>query len=653
MAEPFPRLRPLSPEGALPTPPDSPRKRRRELRESDDASGHISIEHYLYRSDPYRSTSVSNPLPYPLLSKDAPEPVRARVLAYHADILEILRDHGFHDQPAFEVVEDTKPGYPGGEEPVTMLRLLFRLQMVVPRVLGPAKDAIYDFLLTRDIYDVHVEIVHYDLCFKPSLFAIDPNHKAVEAYERAKLGLVEQLNTNLGSSWRVMCLFNFGLTEDKAVPAVVIMVDPGVYCDFAVLEISLRRQVTTEITIEFLPGGMSLSSPEPKQKEAQKSSPGVTFLSRMRCDSRIEMGCSIGVRGERGGGTMGVFVTLTENGLVRKGVLTNYHVVQPPSSADEDVKLLADRHGSAISRPDQTQVDVLYFAEKDIEATLQDANEHVASLEKEVQKLRAEQEERAAVGARIHPYMETRLGINEKALAETKEKLAVVKSIPLPIGKVLVSSGKSIVSKKIIDWAFVEAASPEVFGSNTMPHIPLKKLPSMYGHHLAVAPEGSVLGPFGKLEKGAYYVKVGRTTGLTAGICNGTLAYCNRPKEDQLRYDEQGNEVNVASNLTEEYVILDKSTGEPMHAQTSFCVSGDSGSFVLDNMGQICGLLYGELSGACGPPGGPITETIYVHAGLATSMSDVIQSVQYRTTPRDGNGVATGTPAILGLPGFL
>ena len=39
------------------------------------------------------------------------------------------------------------------------------------------------------------------------------------------------------------------------------------------------------------------------------------------------------------------------------------------------------------------------------------------------------------------------------------------------------------------------------------------------------------------------------------------------------------------------------------------------------------------------------SQSIHVQAGLATSMSDVIQSVQYRTTPRDVNGIATGTPA--------
>lgn len=42
----------------LPTPPLSPRKRRRHLRESDDAEGDMSLEQYLQLVKVYRSTSM-------------------------------------------------------------------------------------------------------------------------------------------------------------------------------------------------------------------------------------------------------------------------------------------------------------------------------------------------------------------------------------------------------------------------------------------------------------------------------------------------------------------------------------------------------------------------------------------------------------------
>jgi hypothetical protein len=44
-------------------------------------------------------------------------------------------------------------------------------------------------------------------------------------------------------------------------------------------------------------------------------------------DGNPEMGFSISVFEEQGGGTMGGFVTLTQDGVTRKGFLTNYHVV--------------------------------------------------------------------------------------------------------------------------------------------------------------------------------------------------------------------------------------------------------------------------------------------------------------------------------------
>ena len=50
------------------------------------------------------------------------------------------------------------------------------------------------------------------------------------------------------------------------------------------------------------------------------------------------MGTSIGVPGERGGGTLGPFVTLENNGNMLNGVLSNYHVVCPPEGASHDTK---------------------------------------------------------------------------------------------------------------------------------------------------------------------------------------------------------------------------------------------------------------------------------------------------------------------------
>lgn len=85
-----------------------------------------------------------------------------------------------------------------------------------------------------------------------------------------------------------------------------------------------------------------------------------------------------------------------------------------------------------------------------------------------------------------------------------------------------------------------------------------------------------MLDAFGELENGAYHVQVGRTTNVTAGICNGTLAFCNWVQRDQIHCGENGNEVRVASDRTEEYVIVDKQTEQRNDTQSSFCAAGDS-----------------------------------------------------------------------------
>ena len=56
---------------------------------------------------------------------------------------------------------------------------------------------------------------------------------------------------------------------------------------------------------------------------------------------------------------MGGFVTLSQNGITHKGILTNYRTIRPPSSACEHLRLQADRFGSSIFKSDATQVEIL------------------------------------------------------------------------------------------------------------------------------------------------------------------------------------------------------------------------------------------------------------------------------------------------------
>lgn len=174
---------------------------------------------------------------------------------------------------------------------------------------------------------------------------------------------------------------------------------------------------------------------------------------------------------------MGGFVTLSQNGMTRNGILTTYHVVRPSGSADGNLLLQGDRLGSSVLRPDETQVDVLYLADKDLKATLQDTNNSIRSLEENLDKKRAEQKEREAAGARPSMRLKNLVESYENQIAEWKEKSKILQSMPHNLGKVLISSGKSLVNHRITDWAFIEAASDKVFGQNKMPAILPTKLP--------------------------------------------------------------------------------------------------------------------------------------------------------------------------------
>jgi hypothetical protein len=280
------------------TPPDSPGKRRRQLRESDETEGELSIETYLYRSDPFRSTTIENPWPYPLRSKQAPQQITDKIMAYRDAIWAILTDHGFSRDGTLVVHDILKPGYPGGDSAVTVLRVLYRFDSHVPPVLGAARDTIHKLLVENDIFGVDVEIVHLHLCFCPSLFAIAPEDPAVTVYQRSYRDIILSLQERIQPYWTSMCLFNVGRTKEKTTPTLVITVRPGAIADWSTLYFKIRHTLGFEkphIAVEFLPGSLQ-SIPDEKRS-------GISVLDAITPDGRPKMGCSIGAAGEADGGT--------------------------------------------------------------------------------------------------------------------------------------------------------------------------------------------------------------------------------------------------------------------------------------------------------------------------------------------------------------
>ncbi|PGH26906.1 hypothetical protein AJ80_01489 [Polytolypa hystricis UAMH7299] len=636
----FPRLSRRPGPEPLPTPPSSPRQRRQLLRESEDTDGLMTVETYIYRSDPYRSSTMPNPPPWPLAFNDPPCDALKLVQDSYSTILAILTRHGFTTtDAAIRLKAVHKPGYPRSQDTTLLLQILFHSE--VPRHLGPAKDEIRDFFQhNSNSQDIHVEIARSDLVFQPSMFAIDAEDENIAHYQHIKDDLVALLQRELGEFWRLLCLCLVGRTEKKALPTIVVMVDSSAYADWSGLlykmNLILRSQEKATFAVEFLPGLLPQIT---YTEDSEKGHPGVSYIGRLDTESPLEMGCSIAVCGEEGGGTMGGFLSLNSRGSTRKGFLTNYHVVRTLSASQE---ALAEADYFGLSPNGKiTGGDVFYLAEKDIRATQKDAEDSIRGLQQQLEKFKSEQHDREVVGA--HPSIRLQQGIEncEKTIKMYEAARKVVDSMPVTIGQVRFASGKALAKdkKRIMEWAFVELAesSQKLFKPNRMPTVPPSHEPSQYGINASVKVLASQpLDSFGKITRGSYFLKSGRTTGVTAGICNGVLATCNWCKEDRMRFDSQGNQVEIQSGSTEEFIIFSKRAHAAQHEQGEFCAAGDSGSLIINEMGEVCGLLYGAVSGLCGPVG---DESFYVGAGLVMTMDEVIDSIKMKMSSQGLNDV--------------
>lgn len=311
----------------------------------------------------------------------------------------------------------------------------------------------------------------------------------------------------------------------------------------------LRSGGNTTFEVEFLPGSLPrIASPE----DSENGHSGISYLQRLNTDSPLEMGCSIDVFGEEDERSMGGFLSLTSGESTRKGFLTSYHVVRTLSGPQEMVAE-ADRFGL---HPDgkATGGDVYYLAEKDIKATREDAKDSIKDNQLRIQQTKSKQHEREVVGARPSDGLQITIENIEKSIKRYEAALKVVDSMPVKIGQVRYASGKALDKdrKRIMDWAFVELAesSQTLFKPNKMPTIPLSHGPRQYGVNVTVEALASLpLYSFGKISKGSYFLKSGRTTGVTAGICNGALATCNWSKEDRMRFDSKGDQVEERSGI--------------------------------------------------------------------------------------------------------
>ncbi|RDW81481.1 uncharacterized protein DSM5745_05038 [Aspergillus mulundensis] len=630
---------------ALPTPPDSPRKRRREQRSSDEVQGQLSIEDYLNNSDRYRTTTMRPPWPYPLTITPAEPSTVRQVEALKAPILQIMQDDGFpidHHSFHFQVENVTKPNYPLGSRATTVLRLVFSGAPHIPGELGPTKDAIYQLIRGHEIRDVEVEIVFLDKCFQPSLFAIPSNHPAVAIYETAKRRILELVDRQVRNEWCLLSLFRLGLVKHKSTPTIVVFVSPFCVQDWYDLALQIKLRLPHNdshamgIDVEFIPGYIFTANPDTIPD-------GVSLVESMGTSGTPAPGTSITVLPERGGGTLGPFVTLQHQGNTIRGALTNFHVVRPPTTADKDIIEAAARFGSSPGNANQTALDVSWFAPRDVEKTKWTLKRY---LKDQLTELKKEEQNIATcqmAGARVSDGARERLAGRTTAVAELNQQLAIVDRMPMKLGRTLVSSGLTIAENKVADWALIEL-DPEVFAGspanfiNLFPRVSSENRP--YDAPDNDAPQqvtreaGATVDEIGPLLKDKWYCKFGRTTEVTGGICNGVSTYCKWPQERRQRFSKDGaRHESITDGITEEWVITKENVGPRGRIQGVFSLDGDSGSGIIDREGRICGLLYGGAAGLCG-------HSDFQISGMCSSMVDVKRWIEERV----GHGATLDFP---------
>ncbi|KAL1873674.1 hypothetical protein Plec18167_006191 [Paecilomyces lecythidis] len=396
----------------------------------------------------------------------------------------------------------------------------------------------------------------------------------------------------------------------------------------------------TPLQIEFLPGDASQfpgDRTSPSSPPSQGSGGGAIALSQLHLMDgvrRLQCGMSIGIKGIEDGGTMGGFITFKRENVTYQGILTNYHVVRP----DNPPGTLADRQGISIDDSNRSKIEIIYPATKDARKTKQHAQDNYDKSKSDLQFLSERRDQNVATEREWH-----RIKNLEEECEVNQQVLQSVKHLPAKIGEVTFASGTRIMGSTPLDWAFVEITEPDVkkfFRCDLMPRIPYLQMPATDDEDaISFHREGQRLNGIQEMKKGDYYVMVGRSSGIQVGRCNGTLS-SQHWRSGEVRYDEDGSAV---SRITEEIVVLGQEVRYDKVVQSPFCHSGDSGAFLINSDGFVCGLLYGYLDAM-------VQATGYTRAGLVTCMSDVRSSAQALTTTRTAWGERGDNHVEIDLP---
>ena len=678
---------PSPPESPQYTAPTSPLKRRRFFQITDDNAGEMSIEDYIYRTDSFRSSSARMKFPLPLEKKQASPAYTALTTGnstFRRHITQIMISHGI-ELASCNFMYQAKPEYPnGGDQWILTLRLTVH-QATRPSTSqwSPARRAVKAFLDTSNTTTAEVEIIDLKQAFEPSIFPIAPNDSYIKTYESCRHSILTHIQEKIGYSWSSICLYRIGRNLQRSKYAIVISVLPLTVHDWSQLSLEILGIVTSHkqphqsFQIIFVPGTCDMGAPveddsaEDDSAEDAKPRKHSAAISLMNQLTRYpEVGSSLCVAGKLSSATLGGFVTLTKGDKEFSGFITNSHVVEPGDWVPENIRDEFYQRGVTVTTPaESTKRATMQFpSTTDFEKTRNELKDTIKEVAGQIRTCEDEMAEKLEIGElKIVPshilfqssriiierivwliyfsFQGMKVGREKQSITNAQSyldryltEMKICEQLPESLGRTTWASGRAVNHRdNMIDVAIVEWESSELKShaakGNKLPsgsdHRFKGQSPNDYKENFDTNGGINVVGPticgMTDVKKGEWYFKIGRTTGLTTGVCHGTEAFVQIHDSSHFtrtKWSADGKPGTYETlQYTTEFVIITSKFNTPDTSQAPFNLAGDSGSLLINRFGEVAGLLFGSIRNRCGPPS---NQTNYsANTGIATTMSRI------------------------------
>jgi hypothetical protein len=323
----------------------------------------------------------------------------------------------------------------------------------------------------------------------------------------------------------------------------------------------LNSEGLTDIAVEILRGTILQFSYEDRNLEEQDFSVPARF------------GGSLGPHGStESSSTLGGFLNLEfADGAVRKFGVTNYHCVDPKM---ENLEWAQD---ALFPGDPNNHLELSQPSLSDYNRALDKYREEIRAVKSSVNAsiiARVEQNDPSASkrDRRLYDGQQAEIRRLEGLITKAEDFYRVG---GLQLGKVFAGSGLRVnQSQRILDWALVDIRSDRINDNYILQLEDVSvKLRNIYAPDKVVS---EVIEP----EADMPVFKLGKRTGFTHGLMNGT-----RPTDIQSWHQTRDGSWTKIRGYAWEVV--------PVNPDAFFGRPGDSGSFVLDNLGQFVGLYLG------------------------------------------------------------